>query len=194
MITASLAEIFDDLRRIRRWTCDQFVRAPHDKASPFRQPVFATADAQGAPHARHVILRAFDDEEWTFDIHTDVRAGKVAHIRAHPAATFVFWNPRSRVQVRVSGAVEIITEGAAIEDVWARLSDATKSDYAGAHPPGAEISAPDVAASVDRPRDNFALLRLQAETIDVLKLGRSGHRRAVFKGRVGDFASAWAAP
>jgi len=69
--------------------------------------VLATADSQGRPSARMVLLKGWGPEGLVFFSGYDSRKG--AELEANPrAALLFFWQPRGR-QVRVEGTVEKAT-------------------------------------------------------------------------------------
>ena len=71
----------------------------------------ATADADGMPDARMVMLRSFGDDGFVF--FTDRESAKGAQLRANPRAVLLgYWRELGR-QMRVSGPVE---ETSAAED------------------------------------------------------------------------------
>ncbi|PJK09314.1 pyridoxamine 5'-phosphate oxidase [Lysobacteraceae bacterium NML120232] len=67
----------------------------------------ATADAEGRPAARIVLLKDFDARGFVFYSHTDGRKGM--ELAANPQAALLFWWPHlgeAGVEVRIEGAVE----------------------------------------------------------------------------------------
>jgi Pyridoxamine 5'-phosphate oxidase (EC 1.4.3.5) len=71
----------------------------------------STADAQGRPAARIVLLKHFDARGFVFYSHTDGRKG--AEMEANPQAALLFWWPHvgeAGVEVRIEGAVERISD------------------------------------------------------------------------------------
>ena len=71
----------------------------------------STADAQGRPAARIVLLKHFDAHGFVFYSHTDGRKG--AEMEANPQAALLFWWPHvgeAGVEVRIEGAVERISD------------------------------------------------------------------------------------
>ena len=69
----------------------------------------ASVDAQGRPSARIVLLKHHDAQGFVFYTHLDGRKGH--ELQAHPQAALLFYWPRVRngVQVRLEGAVEIVS-------------------------------------------------------------------------------------
>ncbi|MGY1689108.1 pyridoxamine 5'-phosphate oxidase [Geodermatophilus sp. SYSU D01105] len=77
--------------------------------------VVATADADGAPDARIVLVKGYD--EYGFVFGTSYASAKGAQIAVNPRAALVFpWHALQR-QVRVTGRVERIGS-AASDDLW----------------------------------------------------------------------------
>jgi pyridoxamine 5'-phosphate oxidase len=86
----------------------------------------ATADASGAPSARVVLLKSFDEHGFVFFTNYESRKGR--DLSANPRACLNFyWQPMER-QVRVEGAVE-------------RVSRAESDAYFHSRPVGAQLGA-----------------------------------------------------
>lgn len=71
----------------------------------------ATADAQGRPSARIVLLKNFDARGFVFYSHTDGRKG--AELAANPQAALLFWWPHlgeAGVEVRIEGATVRVSD------------------------------------------------------------------------------------
>ncbi|MGM0985066.1 MAG: pyridoxamine 5'-phosphate oxidase [Pseudomonadota bacterium] len=64
----------------------------------------ATADSQGRPHARIVLLKGVDDQGLIF--YTNYHSHKGSELTNVPHAALVFWWPSLSRQVRVEGRVE----------------------------------------------------------------------------------------
>jgi pyridoxamine 5'-phosphate oxidase len=77
--------------------------------------VVATADADGAPDARIVLVKGYDEHGFVFV--TSYASAKGAQLAVNPRAALVFpWHALQR-QVRVTGRVERIGD-AASDDLW----------------------------------------------------------------------------
>jgi len=86
----------------------------------------ATADADGRPSVRMVLLKGFDEEGFVF--YTNLESRKAREITANPHAALCFyWQPIGR-QVRVEGRVEPVT-------------DAEADDYFASRARGSQIGA-----------------------------------------------------
>lgn len=71
----------------------------------------ATADAQGHPSLRYVLLKHFDAEGLCW--YTDSRSRKGQDLAANPWAALVFYWPEIDRQVRIEGKAEMLPESAA---------------------------------------------------------------------------------
>ena len=87
------------IEQFRRWFDQAVVQVPEANAM-----TLATADAQGVPSARIVLLKGFDDDGFTFFTNYDSQKGRELAENPH-AALVVYWPPLER-QIRIDGAVE----------------------------------------------------------------------------------------
>jgi pyridoxamine 5'-phosphate oxidase len=90
-------------------------RALFDEAAAAGEPdrtamTLATATPDGRPSARTVLLKAHDARGLVFYTHLDGRKGH--ELQANPRAALLFHWPRVRdgVQVRIEGAVEVVSD------------------------------------------------------------------------------------
>jgi pyridoxamine 5'-phosphate oxidase len=88
--------------------------------------VLATADAEGKPSARVVLLKGFDEHGFVFYTNLESRKGRELNVNPHVALCF-YW-PSLYQQVRVEGRIEII-------------SAAEADAYFATRPRGAQIGA-----------------------------------------------------
>lgn len=96
----------DPIRQFRQWYAEA------DAANLAIEPnamTLATATADGAPSARMVLLRGFDERGFVF--FTDYRSRKGEELAANPRAALVFYWAELERQVRVGGtAAEVTSE------------------------------------------------------------------------------------
>ena len=152
-------------------------RAAADRRSKFREFTLATIE-DDRPAARTVILRAVDRQARAVTFWTDRRSRKVAALDRVVEA--LFWDPKTSLQLRLAGTAT--TEGTANPDVAALfdgLPDRALHDYAAIAAPGAEWRD-DAPFDRARARANFALVRIEARSADLLELSSKGHRRFAF--------------
>jgi pyridoxamine 5'-phosphate oxidase len=113
----------DPVRQFAAWfaaaTDDPGVRAPEAAA-------VATASAGGAPSARMVLVKGFDDRGFVFYTNYDSRKGR--ELAANPSAALMFyWDALGR-SVRIEGPVE-------------RTSREESAEYVRSRPHASQISA-----------------------------------------------------
>lgn len=134
----------------------------------------ASADAQGRPSARMVLLRGLDDRGFTF--FTNYGSRKAGELDANPYAAIVWhWAGRGR-QVRVTGPVERVEASESDEywatrprgsqvGAWASSQSEVVADRAALEAKVAECEARFAGAPVPRP-DDWGGYRVVPETIE----------------------------
>ncbi|WP_417247820.1 pyridoxamine 5'-phosphate oxidase family protein [Celeribacter sp.] len=156
-----------------------------------RLATLATIGADGAPEARGVVLRAADPARGTVDIFTDAATPKCAEIEADPRVALTLWREDMLVQIRLRGTMEVI-EGAPAQEAWRGLPDRALPDYGVTPAPATPI--PEALSYLRDPKAaRLAILRLTAETLDVVSLQPPVHTRALFERRDG-WRGQWRAP
>jgi pyridoxamine 5'-phosphate oxidase len=93
----------DPIAKFIRWLDDaRELQIPNYEAM-----ALASADADGRPSVRFVLLKGIDQRGFVF--YTDGRSRKGRELRANPCASLAFyWQPNGR-QVRVEGRIEEVT-------------------------------------------------------------------------------------
>lgn len=96
----------DPVAMFRRWYDDAYAAGLHEPNAM----VVSTADAQGRPSSRLVLLKGVSEEGFVFYTNTGSRKG--VELRANPRCTLLFpWHPLER-QVRVDGVGEPLPQDA----------------------------------------------------------------------------------
>lgn len=151
----------------------------------------STVGHDGAPAARSVVVRAIDTSRATIDIFTDAATSKCAEIINDPRAALTIWREDQVLQLRMSGAIQII-EGPEAQTAWAALPDHALPNYGVTPSPGSDIAT---AQSYERNPSaaRFAILRFTVLDMDVVSLADPAHSRAFFERRDG-WRGVWRAP
>ena len=89
----------DPIVEFARW----FAEAQESQVGDVNAMTLATASAAGAPSARIVLLKGFDDRGFVF--FTDYRSRKGTELEANPRAALVFYWGELERQVRITGTV-----------------------------------------------------------------------------------------
>jgi pyridoxamine 5'-phosphate oxidase len=90
----------DPIEQFRRWLEQAMAVDPKE----FTAMTLATADREGRPSARVVLLKGVDERGFVFYTHYDSDKGR--ELRENPRAALVFYWPAQDRQVRVEGTVE----------------------------------------------------------------------------------------
>ena len=165
-------------------------RGVNDRKSGFHNVVLSTVDENNNPDARTVILRGFNSEEMTINIHSDGRAKKINYLKLNKKVCLVFYDDKKKIQIRIKGIANIKES---LEKAWNKLSNWSKRCYLTSKAPGSESNkpssgfpkefesiAPDSVTS-EKGLKNFAVISIKIERIEWLFLASQGHRRAIFK-------------
>lgn len=112
----------DAVRQFSRW----WDEAMASKVREANAMTLATADAEGRPGARTVLLKGFDERGFVFFTNYQSRKGR--ELAANPRACLLFFWPELERQVRIDGTVE-------------RASDAESDEYFKSRPLASRIGA-----------------------------------------------------
>lgn len=179
------------LNEIEQSVWKELQRAPLDRHHAWRTPVLATADAEGLPDARTVVLREVDADDGRLVVYTDTRSAKIAQLEARPHAVLVLWSAGLGWQLRCKVRCTVHRSGLAVSSRWERVRQSPSAhDYLSPLPPGEALPAdggpiaPDPQAARQQPVEHtaFGAIDAQVLAIDWLELHREGHRRARFEG------------
>ena len=168
-----------------------------DPGSGWRHVSLATVAADVQPRVRTLVLRAFDAEARTLDLHTDARSGKVAEVQRHPRVALHAWNASCSEQIRVQGTMALHTGDEVARRAWSGLRPSTRETYRVTAAPGSVIGDPaEAVAGLDDESafGVFMVLRLHIGEMEYLLIDQSGHRRARFTWAAGRLASMWLVP
>lgn len=134
----------------------------------------ATADEEGLPDVRIVMLHGADADGWSFATHATSRKGH--HLAARPYAALGFYWPLLGRQVRVRGPVTAAPEKAGQADLHARSTGALAAALTGCQSEAlgslAELARASEAAwehaqrEPDAPVPSWTLYHLQPEEVE----------------------------
>jgi len=141
----------DPFAQFKEWMAEAEKSEPNDPNAM----ALATADAEGRPSVRMVLLKGVDDGGFVF--YTNLESRKGLELRANPHAALLFHWKSLRRQVRIEGRVE-------------QVSDADADAYFASRPRGSRIGAS--ASLQSRPlASRFELERRVAEYAAKFGLG-----------------------
>lgn len=139
----------DPVQQFRGW----FNQALEAEVVEPNAMALATADANGRPSVRMVLLKGFDERGFVF--YTNYRSRKGAELASNPMAAVTFWWQPLERQVRISGHIE-------------KLSAEENQQYFGSRPLGSQLGAMASQQSSEVKREELekCLADLEAEHAD----------------------------
>lgn len=169
--------------------------AAHTPDATFRLAALGTTGLDQSCSVRTIVLRAVDPLGRRLYCHTDRRSPKLAELQADPRATWLFYDPAERVQLRITSRVTIHLDDAIAEARWLATGLDGRRAYLAPAAPG----TPCAAAYVNLPehvrtrlpteaesaagRPHFAVLAGAVQTLDWYYLHPEGHLRLRFAWR-----------
>ena len=169
-------------------------------ADPFHTPVLATIGPDG-PTQRTVVLRAADEQARRLACHTDRRSPKIAHVGSDSRASWLFYDRKAKLQVRLTGHLSIHTRDTYADERWEAVTGRGRACYRAAAAPGDIVPEPPVTAAppdddkaTADARNRFAVLACRIDRFEWLFLSGKGHRRAQFVWNGDAWRGDWLAP
>jgi 3-hydroxyisobutyrate dehydrogenase len=172
---------------------------------PFHTGVLGSIGPSGVA-LRTVVLRAVHPERRTLILHSDARAAKLEQLRCDPRVSWLFYDPRRRVQLRLEG-LATVHEGDEVAHARWRNSPARARRCYGVEPaPGTAVHRPtsgltpelvERAPSLEESDpwvDRFAVIVTEARSLEWLRLRARGHLRARFEWHGDRLVSSWLVP
>lgn len=190
---------YDDLDASFAYAWQLMTEAVRNRHSLFHTPSVATIGADGAPQNRVVVLRGAERKARNLRFHTDLRSGKIVDLKANPNCAMLFYDPKVKLQLRVTGKVAIHNDDDIEDAAWAGSRPQSRACYTQGLAPGVSIESPldaPLAPPADNPdlgKENFCAVLLRAERIEWLYLHSGGHRRAVWHFDDGQWRGEWLA-
>jgi pyridoxine/pyridoxamine 5'-phosphate oxidase len=188
---------YDDLEATLAEAWALLTRGVHDRQAPAHLLCVATTDEHGLPALRTVVLRRCSPQARQLVFHTDTRSAKWRQLERHPALALLVYDPRHKIQLRLSGRAVLEHEGAQIDSLWASLAPMSQHCYGVSQAPGSLAADPQAAlqrAAEPAGRAHFGLVTVRVQTLEWLFLAARGHRRARFDWRDDGWEKTWLVP
>ncbi len=200
-MSAPTPSYYNDLDETLAESWRLIARGVADRRSAFHHPTVATLGTDGRPRLRTVILRACDVSHRRLRFHTDVRSEKVSEITRDSRASLHFYEPSSKIQLRLEGVATVNMDNAVADAAWAESRDFSRQTYGIVPGPGTVITAggdftlPESSHEAVAPaRINFCAVTVEIESLEWLYLASAGHRRAAFRWVGGEAKGQWLTP
>ena len=172
---------------------------------PFHWPALGTIGKYGCG-MRTVILRQFLLPERMLVCHTDARADKGEEISRSPKVGWLFYHPKRKVQLRISGPATLHTDDHFADEQWAATRITSRINYCATAPPGTPIDKPSsglpdfllnkapTLLEGERGRKYFMAISCRIDSLDWVVLRILGNLRARFEWDENGLNSTWLIP
>ncbi|MGD9301345.1 MAG: pyridoxamine 5'-phosphate oxidase family protein [Desulfobacterales bacterium] len=172
---------------------------------PFHWPVLGTTGKEG-PQMRCVIFREFSLPDRILVCHTDARAAKVREISEDLNVSWLFYHPKRKVQLRISGHATLHVDDHFADRQWAATKLSSRLNYCATAPPGTPLESPSSGLpefllnkvpnlfETEKGRQHFAAISCRIDAIDWVVLRVLGNRRARFEWDEAGLNARWLIP
>lgn len=184
---------------------DSLIQGAKRGKHPFHTGVLGSVGPDG-PSLRTVVLRAVDPLRRTLICHSDARAGKLEQLQADRRVSWLFYDSRRRVQLRVEGRSLVHIGDRVARGRWRDSSARARRCYGVDPSPGTPVDAPISGLSTELAQraptsqesdpwvERFAVIETEIRSMEWLRLRAQGHLRACFRWRGEQLQSTWLIP
>ena len=171
---------------------EQLTAATREKTHPFRLCTLGTVGLDRMARLRTVVLRdVLPDKDLLF--FTDRRSKKVTHIKENNMVGMLFYDPKTKVQVKVEGAAQIIREEEELRTYWGGVGKENRKDYTSTIAPGSVVSHPDEVEYL-KDEDYFCAILVTPYRIEYLQLQAVNHIKIRYSRKEGNWVSEYLVP
>ena len=166
------------------------VRASVDRKSDARNVVVSLMD-DGGPCSRIMVLRKVELDKMALFFFTDKNSKKCALITKDARGSVLVWDKKNNLQITAQGMFFFVRE---VETHWVQLSTKGKQQYG---------TLPFSSSAIEGEKDytstsdinSFAVIKFCPKKVDILKLDRAGHIRAIFVEKsCSEWSGTWVVP
>jgi len=187
---------FNDLDASLSHAWRLLTRGVQDRRSGFHTPAITTIGLDGAPSARTVVLRHVNETARSIRFHTDMRAPKIEELKRDPRIAALFYDFKSKLQLRVNGLATIHEPATPLAlQCWEGSQEKSRVCYTQLSPPRMPLHDPhegEIRGSTGL--EHFSVVTIEVQKLEWLYLHHEGHRRALFEWRDGQCHKQWLAP
>ena len=155
-------------------------RKKEGKSPSNRWVQLATVSKKNEPRLRTVVFRGWHKDS-SMIIFTDRRSEKIEHLKSNPNAEILWFFLKTKSQYRFKGKISELSDN---KNYWDTLSEQSKSSWFWGSP-GEKIN-PKLRADYEilsnLPKsENFVVLNLEIDSVDLLKLEEPIHKRYIWE-------------
>lgn len=195
---------YDTLEELLDLIWSNLAEGAAQQEHPFHVAAFATHQIAGAS-VRAMILRQADTTRRWLTCSSDLRAMKVQELTRCAGTEWMFYDPRTMVQVRARGETVVHHGNHVARGAWEATPLVIRAHYASPHPPGSPLPESMLArlgglaqqataiAGSDAGWKHFCLLATTVTAFDWLHIAKTGPRHAGFEWNGTVFEGRWLA-
>ena len=162
-----------------------------NRDSSFHIPVVICGQSNNFD-GRIVVLRGFDKINKSLFFHSDIRSNKIKKFKMNPKASFLFYDKKEKIQLRVSSNIKIHYQNEKSENSWKKTAHMSRQCYLGDKSPGSDSNhaTSGLTDDIDNSKytieeseagyKNFCVIEALIAKVEWLYLASKGHRRARF--------------
>ena len=160
-----------------------------DRNHTFHTPVFSTVNKEKLAESRVVVLRKFDEKNLKLNFHTDFRSPKIIDIKNNNLTSFVFYDSKIKIQIRIKSKSIIHNQNSTSQKAWDKTRLFSRKCYLTKKSPssltdkaedGIDLHLKGIDPTKDESEigyNNFTVIENIIKNFDWLYLDSSGHRR-----------------
>lgn len=198
-------ERFDNTEDFLHDSWHLLIKSAARRKGDYQKPSVSTLGNNGFPQQRIVVLRDVDLSDRLLTFFTDARSEKVKELEETPRLSWLFWDKRKKVQIRMAGNAFTEQGTDRCRGYWDNLPVQGRASYALLTAPGTAQEDDSVPLPEYWNKDidlektayafkNFMVVTCQVETADLLHLHHEGHQRALYQYQDNQWNGHWAAP
>ena len=160
-----------------------------DRKHAFHTPIFSNNSDNNSINSRVVVLRKFNEENFTLSFNTDYRSPKIIDLKKNNLSNFVFYDSKIKVQLRIKTITTVHHNNDVTKEAWEQTRLFSRKCYLTQKAPSSITAIPEDGISKhlkgidplltesEQGYKNFTVIKNLIQEIDWLYLASSGHRR-----------------
>ena len=195
----------DKLDTFARKSWNLLYKAAFLRKGPMQQGVMGTMGLDGQVQQRVVIIREIDVTNRELLFFTDARSSKVQQLYKRPEVSWLFWDPKKYLQLRLQSTVSFHFGDEFARTYWEKLPVEGRKNYASLLPPSTPVNEysdglPSSWSSNMNIKDTepffeqFMVGRCKIWEMQCLLLHRDGHQHAKFRWTPQETLAQWLIP
>ncbi|NBC09506.1 MAG: hypothetical protein GVY26_20130 [Bacteroidetes bacterium] len=195
---------FEELDEMLHDCWHLLAKAAIKRKGDYQTPVIGTL-GEGQAELRTVVLREVDMPGRKLIFFTDARSAKTQELEQSPRLSWLFWDARKKVQMRMYGEAECHRTDQVCRQYWEKLPVQGRKSYASTLAPGSPVDT-DMTGLPNHWSDNmqledteyafdhFMVVVCQVGQVELLHLHQEGHQRAAYHWENGGWDGQWVIP